>query len=93
MKTPVTLIAMPVLALWLGGCNDNDHVSWKDVTSDLTPEMHGVAERDEDNHNAFSVAQNQNIRMISDDLDRVFLLDHPSRLSPFPITFTSGQPR
>lgn len=93
MKNLLTITAAAALTAVLVGCNDNDHVSWKDVTGDLTPEMHGLAERREDNHNAFSMMANQNIRMISDDIDRTLYIDHPSRLTPFPVIYSSGQPR
>ena len=30
---------------------------------------------------------------VFDDLGRAFYTDHPSRLSPYPVTYTSGNPR
>ena len=39
------------------------------------------------------VMDNINERMLNGDIRRFWLRDHPSRLSPFPITYTSGMPR
>ena len=46
-----------------------------------------------DEQRNMAVAFNQNDRMFYDDLGRAFYTDHPTRLSPYPITYTSGNPR
>jgi len=93
MKTSACLISVAVLAVGVVGCDSNKNVSYKHITSHLTPELQGLAERPVDDHNAFAVSSNQNLRMFWDDVGRSLYLDQPSRLSPYPITYTSGQPR
>ena len=62
-------------------------------STSLTPEMRGTVERPADVSNHVTYTNNANWRMFNDDLGRSFYTDHPSRLSPFPIMYTSGMPR
>lgn len=80
--------------LALGGCSSPDpsDVSFDAITSDLTPHLVGVTERDVDIDRNIAVITNQNDRMLWGDLGRMFLWDRPSRLSPYDIISTSGQP-
>ncbi len=75
-----------------GGSNANN-VSFGAISGDLTPELQGLTDRPVDDERNVAVANNQNGRMFADDLGRVFYTDHPSRLAPYPITYTSGNPR
>ena len=93
MKTPACLISAAALAVWLTGCNSDRDVSYKHITGDLTPELKGLEERPVDDHNAFAISSNTNLRMFWDDIGRSLYLDTPSRLSPYPIINTTGQPR
>lgn len=98
MKTlPVrTICTAAVLAgfVALSGCSrDHTDVSYRGITTNLTPELQGLQERPIDVSRNMRVAQNQNWRMFSDDLGRFFYTDHPSRLSPMPVVSTSGNPR
>jgi hypothetical protein len=67
-------------------------VSFRALTGNLTPELMGLTERDVDVTRNMAVITNQNERMIWGDLGRAFLWDRPSRLSPYDIISTSGQP-
>jgi hypothetical protein len=95
MKLALPLTALTMLAATLAGCQtgDGSAVSYKAISHDLTPELRGLEQRpiDIDAHLAYMI--NSNWRMMSDDLGRVFYTDHPSMLTPFPMTKTSGQPR
>jgi len=98
MKTlPVrTICTAAVLAgfVALSGCSrDHTDVSYRGITNNLTPELRGLHERPVDVSRNMRVAKNQNWRMFSDDLGRVFYTDHPSRLTPMPMVDTSGNPR
>jgi len=93
MKTSACLISFAALAVCLSGCNSDRDVSYKHITGHLTPELKGLAERPVDDHNAFAIASNEDLRMFWDDIGRSLYTDQPTRLSPFPITYTSGQPR
>ena len=79
----------------LVGCSSSSpyDVSFDAISGNLTPELQGLTDRPVDNERNVAVANNQNWRMFSDDLGRALYIDHPSRLSPYPITYTSGNPR
>ena len=68
-------------------------VSFDAIRGDLTPELRAMTGRLVDEQRNMAVAFNQNGRMFYDDLGRAFYTDHPTRLSPYPITYTSGHPR
>lgn len=68
-------------------------VSFDAIRGNLTPELRAMTDRLVDEQRNMAVAHNQNDRMFYDDLGRAFYTDHPSRLSPYPITYTSGNPR
>ncbi len=68
-------------------------VSFDAIRGDLTPELRAMTDRLVDEQRNMAVAYNQEKRMLFDDLGRAFYTDHPSRLSPYPITYTSGNPR
>jgi hypothetical protein len=91
MKT-IGLFALTLAAATFAGC-DNNKVTYKDVTSDLTPELQSTAQTPREFHNDFATAANQNLRMFWDDVARAFYTEHPSRLSSYPITYTGGHPR
>ena len=68
-------------------------VSFDAIRADLTPELLAVSDRPVDEQRNLAVTNNQNLRLMFDDLGRAFYTDHPTRLSPYPITYTSGNPR
>jgi hypothetical protein len=86
-----TISAVALIGLAGCGSNPND-VSFDAITGDLTPHLLGLTERDVDADRNIAVMKNQNIRMMWGDLGRAFLWDRPSRLSPYDIISTSGQP-
>ncbi len=81
----------------LVGCSSSPSspydVSVDAIRGDLTPELRAMTDRLVDEQRNMAVAYNQNKRMLFDDLGRAFYTDHPTRLSPYPITYTSGNPR
>ena len=90
------LLAAPVLALAavLGGCASNKSPeSYEAIAGDLTPDMDGLSERPIDINRNLAMMAEQNGRSFWNDLGRVFYTDHPSRLTPYPMTSLSGQPR
>ena len=52
----------------------------------------GLSEQDVDIELNMAVISNQNLRMFWGDLGRVWFFDRPSRLSPYDIISTGGQP-
>ncbi len=91
MKTKLALTLL-FAATSLMGCA-GDATSYKSIAGDPTPDLAGLVERPVDIDRHIAYMRNTNWRSASDDLGRVFYTDHPSRLSPFPIVATSGQPR
>ena len=91
MRRLLALTALSLTALVFAGCASD--TSYGAISKDLTPELMGSGERAIDVDRHYAVTKNNNLRMASDDLMRVWYLDHPSRLSPYPITYTAGTPR
>jgi hypothetical protein len=83
-----------VAAAAIAGCKASPYdTSFRAINSNLTPELQGTHERRVDVQRHMAATKNQNWRMFSDDLGRVFYTNHPSSLSSFPIVQTSGNPR
>jgi len=82
MKTHASLTVLSAACLLVAGCSQS-----------LSPKMSGLAQTKSEARTNKRVAINQNLRMVSDDWRRMWLTDNPSRLSPFPVMDTSGQPR
>lgn len=72
--------------------NSRTNVSFLRIMENLTPELQGLHERPVDVYRGLAISNSFHMRMLSDDLGRVFYTDHPSRLSPFPIISLNGNP-
>ena len=64
----------------------------KTITRKLTPELHGTAETHAQAEVHFATNANEDLRGIQNDWGRFWLTDSPSKLSPYPIQSTGGQP-
>ena len=97
MRILAGLILVALGGAVLVGCSSSPtspyDVSFDAIRGDLTPELRAMTGRFVDEQRNMAVAFNQNGRMFYDDLGRAFYTDHPTRLSPYPITYTSGHPR
>lgn len=56
------------------------------LRADPTPAMHTLGERAHDRENGWVSVRDQNLRMLSDDWDRLWMIDRPSRASKYPQT-------
>ncbi|RMH26316.1 MAG: hypothetical protein D6692_09455 [Planctomycetota bacterium] len=79
----------PAALLALGACSSTEnaprHAGDIDaLRADPSPAMHTLAERTHDRENRFTVTKDTNFRMISDDWDRFWMIDRPSRLTFYP---------
>ncbi len=94
-KTTVAhLSAAVMLTALAAGCQtDPNDVSFHAIRHSLSPELRGAVDTQDDADRHLAVTNNTNSRSLMDDLGRVFYTDHPSRLSPLPIAYTSGSPR
>lgn len=87
------LAALTACVLFAGGCKSKqDHYSYRAISKNLTPELQGISERPLDVDRNIAVVENVNWRLFWGDLGRVWYMDRPSILSPFPTVSTSGQP-
>lgn len=78
----------------VAGCGANpDRVDYGYIKSNLSPELIGLADRPIDLDRNTAIMVDHNRRMLVDDVWRAMYWDHPSRLSPYPVTYTSGHPR
>lgn len=95
MRTLAGLTLGALAAALLVGCGSSSpyDVSFDAISGNLTPELQGLTDRPVDEQRNLAVTNNMNWRLMFDDLGRAFYTDHPSRLSPYPITYTSGNPR
>lgn len=80
----ITIAALVASPLTLVGCSsssgphhagDIDSIRWNP-----SPAMHTLAKRDSDRLNTHARTRDSNFRMFSDDIDRMFYMDRPSRL-------------
>ena len=91
MKVVASLAIDVGVVMTAGGCQSK--TSLGSILHNLSPELSGTAEREVDIKRNYAVMSDANWRMFRDDWGRVWYTDHPSRLSPMPITYTSGLPR
>ena len=99
MRTRSVLVAAMLVA-GLAGCHYStapttygSDTSFKAIAGRPSPELSATVDRDVDITKNFAVLRNVNLRGLWDDVQRSIYIDHPSRLSPYPIIYTSGNPR
>lgn len=63
------------------------------ILKDPSPEMYGISQTQESGKRDIDISLNQNMRILTDDWNRLWMWGFPSMLSPTPIVDTSGQPR
>ena len=93
MRIRVRTIVLALLGACIAGCGSKDPVSYHSIQKHPTPELSSIADRPDDVSRHTAIARNQNLRMFWDDVTRMWMIDQPSQLSPYPITNTSGNPR
>lgn len=81
------LIGTFAAAATLGGCasSNSSYAKAAEYQSDPTPHLHTLNERGIDIDNRQAITNDENLRMLNDDLTRFFLLDRQSRLTPAPV--------
>lgn len=94
MKLIPRIAVFTITGALLTGCASsvNNDVSFLAIMGNLTPELQGLHERPVDVYRGLAISNNFHMRMLSDDLGRVFYTDHPSHLSPFPVISLNGNP-
>lgn len=92
MHNLVKMFLGAVCLVAVSGCGSSSSTDFNSLRKDLTPELQGLTDRPVDNQRNLAVRENQNRRMLSDDIYRALHLNHPSRLSPYPIIYTNGNP-
>lgn len=87
MKNTALLLSIGCLLICMPACTSTtttDSQS-KEILSDLTPNMRGLAENTSVESAGIVVVNNANDRQYIDDWRRALLLDKPSVLSPYPV--------
>ena len=77
------LAACVLSLLTLAGCSKK--VTARDVRDDPTPEIHTTAMTEAEHDNSKARAIDHTMRQIWDDLDKLLLINEPSRLSEYQI--------
>ena len=93
MKTLSRTILAAMAVTAVAGCSRKDTVDFDAIAAKPAPEMSSTADRSVDIDANYAYMRNTNYRGFWDDLQRAIFIDNPSRLSPFPIVDTSGNPR
>ena len=93
MKTLSRIVLAVMIAAVIVGCSSKEDVSFKKIAGKPAPEMASIADRSVDIDKNYAYMRNTNYRGFWDDLQRAIYIDNPSRLSPYPIVDTSGNPR
>ena len=75
-------------AVLLFGCTGNQA-----SLENITPSMDTLAQTYTDTDVDLSVTDNKNLRMAQEDLGRVWYTNRPSRLTPYPVVNTTGNPQ
>ena len=90
----VSLASAIIMLLMVGGCASSkpSNVSISSIRGNLTPKVRGTSETSYDIDNNLAIIGNIQLRQASDDLDRIFLFDQPSTLSPYLIVPTGRDP-
>lgn len=95
MKKIIALSVLAGVGLGLTGCQSSNPYdpSFRAVRANPTPELLTLNERPVDVDRHVGYTDNVNMRLMWEDLGRAWYADHPSRLSPSDIVYTSGRPR
>ena len=82
----ISSLICAALAL-IAGCSSSDYSyqAAADIRGDVSPDQDWLAHRPVDVKNAFAIAEDENLRMMNEDLARFLLIDRPSHLSQTPI--------
>lgn len=82
-KRLFSLCAVALLAVSIVGCSNK--IDGPSVRRDMSPELRTTAATHDQQKNTQARAIDTTMRQIWDDLDKIFFLDRPSRLSRYPI--------
>jgi len=89
MKCSALIVASLVIAT-VSGCDYLHEDNFGSISGDLTPELQTLSERPSDVHRNMAVSDNQDLRMLNEDLGRVWMTNGPSQLTPYPVVNTTG---
>lgn len=79
--TIATLIASPLTLVGCSSSSGPHHAGdIGSIRSNPSPAMHTLTKRDSDRFNTHAIVRDSNFRMLSNDIDRMFYMDRPSRL-------------
>lgn len=79
-RRALRLLPVAFAGLAIGGCSSSNP-QLAEFRGNPTPELDTLSQRPDDIQNRIVVTNDTNLRMMSEDLGRFWLLDRPSRLS------------
>ncbi|MBU6413585.1 MAG: hypothetical protein KGS45_08925 [Planctomycetes bacterium] len=84
----VGMLALVAAAVVAGGCSSNSKSEElaREYHWNLSPELATLHERPIDIENRMSITTDENLRMLTEDWGRLWLMERQSRLSPRPVT-------
>ncbi len=86
-RRTVAVLSLAAAASTLVGCSSSGPRHAGDVSAirrNPSPAMHTLAGRRADAYNRRTVTTDTNLRMFTEDMERLFLLDRPSNLTMYP---------
>ncbi len=92
MKYILPLLALSSAPLLLAGCSKPDPMSFEALSANITPELRTLTQRQVDIDRTWALSYDENLRMASEDMVRMWFGGEPSPLSPYPTINTSGVP-
>ncbi|MCH8508042.1 MAG: hypothetical protein LAT64_04645 [Phycisphaerales bacterium] len=89
-RRTVASLALTAAAAFLVGCSSPSGPSHAGnisaIRSNPTPELNTIGGRRADTLNRRTVSVDTNLRMFTEDFERLILIDRPSRLNMYPTT-------
>lgn len=82
-KRLFSVCAVLMLASLLGGCSNK--IDGNSVRKNMSPELQSIAMTSEQRKTTQAHAWDTTGRQVWDDLDKIFFMDHASRLSRYPV--------
>ena len=84
VRACVVLCLAGCLLVVVGGCKSNG-ITAAQVRRNMSPELVSMALTHEQHKNQQARTFDTNLRQLVDDFERIWLMDHPLRMSEYPI--------
>jgi hypothetical protein len=96
LSSTAAVLAIGASMFTLAGCKSDPDRKYKtdldSLSVDLSPELVNTSQTKDESRMDWAVDRDQDMRSAWSDMGRFWLTDKPSRLSPYPIMPTGGNP-